>query len=791
MPMPLIGTPGIVTLDSHPLMVVKGSYVDTEAQRFGDKISVGDIRYADFSPYETAEAAARWDAGFGLRRYSDLLESQATQFQTPGQAHRYTLECTDVDTANGYAVLSGKRTLETVTGNTAPFFFMSEYTTADGVTHFIGISGDTNAGGVYERSATGVWTATAFNGTHITCAAIFGSILMIGFSDFAAAVWTNDLVASTTIRDNNGGGSALYAFALTVDKANAYMAGGDANTKSYQIMASVDGKTFTTGSIVQASPPGTPIVALAPGGGTATLFYTTKTGLWQLASTTPQMLVPFDWPHSTNGTGLGWWLGRGDDQQRGPDILHFVRDNDPYTYTPGPTGAAGTATNIAPWSDANFQPPNQTGVPSAWFGTARYLYYAYTNPATGNTFLVRRSLRTGGTTHYWSLINYSCQAIAMTDQTTGNQPILLVGIGNDVWTTTMPRSGAAPENDAACRFTSTGTMQLPQADMGFPDEEKVEYAIHVEADNLQEGIRQIEVQYALDSPEPANFTILGTAFTSPVTRILFDQPNPTDLHMHVRLVFTNADDTQTIRLNGLTMRRSINPLLYRWWEFDCFVPAGEGSYADDLQNPKTLRDTLWSARVAGIPVVFTDEQGDRFYTRIMKLEFKTVQVQVAGPPQEICHVTLLQAPQAHPFTTDFQFITLAAGGPWPLPVPLLFVGSPPYGLGSSTLIDSMTVTNSTSTVSYPLVTVLGPATYVQLTNGSLTWTWSGDLAYADSMTANFDPTKRKVVNSEGISYSSGVAAGSTWWGVSPGDNVLGLHLEGGAPRTQVIIDVAV
>ncbi len=777
MPMPQIGTPGIVTLDSHPLMIVKGSYVDTEGNRFGDKIAVGDLRYSDFSPYETAEGAGRWDAGFGLKRYSDLEDYAG--------AHRFTLECDDVDAANGYIIMSGRKVLETLPSNTAPLFFMSEFTDNTGFKWFIGLSSQIS--GLYTRDAAGDWHNVAVTwAAPPTCAAIFGNVLMIGFGSALVATWTSDLVTFTGIVDNSGA-TPLYAFAFTSDRASAYMAGGDASTKSYQIMASVDGKVFTDASITPASPPGTPIVAMAPGGSSAIVYYATNAGLWQLTTiaSTVQQLVPFDWPHSTNGTGLGWWLGRGDDQQRGPSILHFVRDNDPYVYTPGQTGSAGTAIDIAPWADANLQPPNQTGVPTAWFGTARFLYYAYTNPVTLNTYLVRRSFKTGGTTHYWDLGVHACQAIAMTDNTIGAQPQLIVGYGNDVVRTPIQRSGGTPQSDTECRYIDYGEMRLPQADMGFPDEPKIEFAIHVEADNLMENVRYIEVQYALND-DTAAFTILGTAFTSPVTKILFDQPNPTDLHMHVKLLFYNLEPTDTLRLNGLTLRRSINPLLYRWWEFDAWIPAGEGSYADDLQNPKTLRDALWAARVAGIPVVYTDEYGDRHYVRIMNLKFSTVQVQVNGPPQEVCHVVLLQSQSAHPFTTNFQFGVLTAGAAWPLPIPL-----PTVFLGGSTLIDSMTVTNNTSTTNYPMVTVLGPATYVQLTNGSLTWTWSGTLAYADSMTADFDPTKRTLVNSEGISYSSGVVAGSTWWGVSPGDNVLGLHLEGGAPRTIVTIDVAV
>lgn len=785
-PRSLIGNPSIVTLDGHPLMVVKGSYTDTEGQRFGDKISIGDIRYSDFSPYETAEGCARFDGGFGLLRYSDLLESQSTAFQRPGLAHTYTLECTDLDCSNGYGIMSGKRTAETLPANATPVFFMSEYTTANGVSHFIAVS----ASGIYERSLGGTWAATAWVPAFPpVCAAIFGNRLIIGYGATYPAQYSDDLSAVNSVTAD--GIIALYVFALTQDRSSVFMAGGPLATDSNKLRSSADGSQFANGSSVTVAPTGEPVVGIAPGGGVSTIFFATRAGLGQISTAgIVQALVPFDWPHATNGTGLGWWLGRGDDAQRGPAILHFVRDNDPYIFSPGQTGASGSATNIAPWADPNLQPPHQVGIPTAWFGTARYLYYAYSSPVTGNTYLVRRNFLTGSTLHYWDLGVHVCQAISMTDLF-NSQPLLFAGQGIGVVSTPLQRSGGSPLSDTACRYGALAIMLLPGSDMGFPDEYKVEFAVRVEADNLAPGIRFIEVEYALDGefPTPTTYTPLGVADSSPVSEIVFDNPNPVDRHMHLKLICTNTDETNTLILRGITMRRSINPTLYRWWEFDVILPAGEGTYADDLQNPKTLRDALWSSRIAGVPVIFRDEFGDSFYTRIMKLEFKTVQLGVSEAPQEIAHVTLLQASGTQLPLNVTTFLGLS-GQVWPLPIPIRnFVVSVP-----ATIDDTVTsLSNPHGSAVYPIWTVHGLAGQIVLTNqnSSYVWTWNGTLGSGDSLRINFDPTKKTVVDSMGSSQLSGVTLGSTWWGIDPGAVSVRVQVFGADTQTAISMSAAV
>lgn len=788
-----IGALDHVLLDGHPLMLIASAYNETEAQRFGDKISIGDIRYADFNPYESAEACGRFDGGFGLLRYSDLTDATL--------AHTYTEECDDVDTANGYAIMSGKRLTETITvPNAHPELwqymdpiFMSEFTTAAGVRKFIAICGYA----IFERDAFGTWTQLSTYGGGVgrmTCAGIFGSVLIIGFDWQTPAVWTENLTSFTQIVDNSA--NPLYVWAVTSDKGNAYI-GAATGAVGGQIWSSTGGKIYSTTDRIQVAGVTDYITGLAPGGGAATVFFATKNGIGMIDTAgTVRMVVPSDWPRGidnyeqsdytgspfsvVNGSGLGWWLGRGDNPQRGPAVLHFVRDGDPYTFAPGQTGQSGTAQNIAPWAHAQFQPPNQTGIPTAWFGTARYLYYAIRNPFTGDCFLVRQSQQSGATLHYWDLPGRS-RAIAQTDLF--GQPTLFVGCVGTPTTATivntpLPSSGSNPLADENCIFIDSGTMVLPRADMGFPDEPKIEYSVRVEADNLSSGVRYLTIDYALDG---GSFVRLGTADQSPVTEILFDAP-PSDHYMQVRANFHNLNEKQTMKVYGITLRRSINPTVYKWWEFDAWLPAGSGNYADDLQDAYQLRNSLWLARRNGTPVSYTDIHGDIYDVRIMNVAIKTVALEVGAPPQAVLHLTLLQAPPGGAPFTETLFSQLVAGTSWPLPIPLLGIG-----LGSSTLDQTLTITNNLSTTSYPRWTIRGPATYVRVSLGALTWTWIGTLAYADTLSLNFDPTKQTVLDSSGADRSSDVVAGSTYWGLAPGANSVSLHLEGGAAPTQVSI----
>ncbi len=767
---PQTGVQGTVRINTFPLMVQLGTYVETEAERFGEKISIGETSYMDFNPYENADSASRFNGGYGLQKYTDMDDSKA--------AHHWLKEAADFDGANGYGLMSGLKTTEALTGASDTPILLSEMTTIDTTRRFIAVAGT----GIFQRAAAGTWAVVAAGNplpAAATCAGIFGNILMIGYGAARTAQWTDDLV---TLRDLKLGTTPAYAFSFTSDKASAYMAGGTA-LGPYQgntVFSSLDGKIFLTlGTSV--CPPGQVVTGLAPGGGVAIIFYAWPSGVGMITTSgTAQTLVSFDWPDSQNGSGLGWVMGNPEDPQRGSLVLHFRRDNDPYIFQPGASGESGSAVNIAPWADPAIRPTSGVGVPTAWFGTARWLYYALRNPVDGTVRIVRRDLRSGATSHYWDLGATTCTAIGMTS-IFGSQPILLVGSGTNVVTTPLQRSGGSPLTDTACRYEDSAQFDLPDMDMGFPDEPKIEFSVRVEADNLTPSTRSIVIQYASDGDTV--FTPLGTADESPVTEILFEPP-PSDRRICLRGVCTNGDPTQTMIVNGITLRRSINPALYRVWEFDAFIPAGQGMQGDDLQIPKTLRNALWAARIAGIPVPFVDIQGDTYGARIMHLEFKNVAIALGSPPQEVVHVRLMQVASSIGTTSTLAFTIETSGAAWPLPILL-----PTVGLAGGDLSSTVTITNSLDHTVYPTWTLSGPVGYVSVQNvgEGYTWAWAGTVGQNDGWVANFNPTKKIVTGTDGTDRGSDVVPASVYWGLVPGPNTVTVTLAGGATGTSLQI----
>src|SRR4051794_35544178 len=111
-PRPQQGRPSTVEIidtsgNVIPLHVVDGSYQVQEAQRFGDKISTGDLSYGDFNPSEPAWVWTNFPAGYGLRRYADMPKSRNVD------AYVYIKESLNVDCRHDIATLAPLIVLET------------------------------------------------------------------------------------------------------------------------------------------------------------------------------------------------------------------------------------------------------------------------------------------------------------------------------------------------------------------------------------------------------------------------------------------------------------------------------------------------------------------------------------------------------------------------------------------------------------------------------------------------------------------------------------------------------
>jgi hypothetical protein len=763
--------------NTYPLQVVEGSWQVQEAQRFGDKIAVGPISYQDFNPYESATVSARFHGGYGLRRYSDWTGQD--------DAYTHVLESSNVDTSHDIAILSPVRHAETLPGSTAPVIWLGEV--AGVLTAVCAFTGRC----IYQRIA-GVWVRAAGStaGTPLQGAVgYFNNTLILGYGGGAIAQYTTDAGASfSNLVDDSA--NNLYAYAVTVDHAAAYIAGGAVNDLGTafhgqaQAISSSDGHTFQRASIVKCGDPNTAITALAPGGGIATLYIGKSTELGQVnKSNVYDVLIPFETRLGRNCVGMRWWLSRGADEQRGPAVLVVPRDGQVWLYAPSNQNT-GQAQNMTPWANPDIRPPNARGDTWAVLGTSRWLYSAITNPTTGNTYILKRDARTGATSIYLDIGVAGCQAFYYST-TVDTNPVLMYGAGVGVSWVKLPRSGEWPLDDANADYAAVGTLDLPEIDLGFVGEPKIEFSVQVVADGLS-TTQQVQIQYALDG---GSYSILGTAQVSPVTDILFPDPRPAARVLGLRATLTTTDSTKTPQVRAIVVRQSLNAKLYRLWVFQARTPAGAQSLGDDLINPYTFQKALWALRTAGVPVIFVDRWGDRYQVRLLELGEQESYREPDRVPETVMGLKLLEVAGVAAALTSEVFALGAWANFW---FPMGFPGN---NLGPSVLSGSTSVANTSGATTYPSWTVKGPGKWLTLQNVVTPYggapqpvqifVLNHELVAGETVSINFDPSRHTVVNQDGVDLSGGVSG--TYWGLGTGGNAVTIQMSGATTASQITL----
>jgi hypothetical protein len=796
----LIDTSG----NTWPLQVVEGSYQVQEAQRFGDKISAGTLSYQDFNPYESATVSARFRQGYGLRRYSDWTGE--------GDPYGVILESSNVDTRHDIAILSDQLVTETLPNSTAPVVWFGEVVIAS-LTTFVAVCGFAGRC-VYTRNLDKTWTQAAGS----TAAApvqgavgVFNGALVLGYgSTSTPAQYTLDGGASfTTVVDDLGG--SLYIYAYTADRAAAYAAAGTAGDASRsQVMAATDGHTFQRASIVRCGNPDWPITGLAPGGGLVALYVAKYNELGEIDNgDVYRVLMPFESYVDRNGRGMRWWFAQGRSagptatgaappfgqaasptgatDADGPAVLLVPRDRQLWIYAPS-SQTAGRAQNITPWANPDIRPPNVRGETRAVMGTARWLYSIITNGTTGHSWVLVRDARSGATSVYLDLGVVTAQALGWTmlkGNIQGGNPELFVGVGNNLGRVTLPLDSEWPLDDANCPRALMGTLDLPEIDLGFPSESKIELSVQIVADGLS-AAQQIQVQYSLDS---GAYTVLGVAQTSPLTEILFLNPRPAARWLALRLIFSTTDRAQTPQLRAVVLRASLNAKLYRQWVFQARAPAGAGALSDDPTDPYQLIATLWAIRRAGIPVVFRDRYQDRYQVRLMELGEQEVRREPDGAIETVLGLKLLEVAGDAAATQTSTFALGAWASTW---FPLTFPWST---LGPSLLQGSTILQNASAASQYPVWAFRGPAERVRVTNvntppggspgAALTWELDREILAGETVTVDFNPTRHTVLDQDGQDLSAFVAIGSTFWPLGVGSNNVGYLMDGATPASRI------
>ena len=756
-PLPLRGKEGDITLHGIPLMLEMGTYVRGEAKPFGEKVSTGSLKYSDLTPNRSTHAQATFTGGYGLRRYSDHPDANlaATMY----------LEGEGVDCGEDGLVVNGplvsEETLPWDGADTqgSPVWF-GEFTPTGGSATWLCVAGSA----IFSRDTNGDWTrelalpAVAKR----DAVGVFGADLIIGYGATRTAQYTANLTSLSNVVDT-AGPTALYVFALTADRAAAYIAGGTAATDVNEVMSSAVGGTAYASSVVCGSTASS-ITALAPGGGLVILYVGKETELGMINSSgTYQVLKPFDSRLSTNCQSMRWYLSAGHEAQRGPVVLFFPRDRALWTYQPQ-SDQTGVVQNVSPWAMPGSRPPNVRGLPTAIQGTARWLYYAIQNSA-GTVWLNKTDSRTGRA-HTWAKLGASktCNAMGVTTLLSTN-PLLIVGYGSHVASIILPLDGDSPVDDTACRFNSSATLDLPDIDMNFPTEDKIAFGVTVVADDLSDGIREIDVYVRYDG---GSNVLLGTVVDSPSTRIEFSEFSAVK-RLGLRLVLRTTTSTICAKLRGYSVDLSINPRVYNTWAFQARLPGGTNTMlGDDLQNPYTILGSLWAARRTGTPIEFVDRYNDVYSVRITDIVEREIVREPSMTPETILELGLLEFS-----TTAAAEVTYAATVGTAAFFPIF-----PFHMYASTLDTSDTITNPGTSIIYPQWVVTGPGGQVILTNSTTgeTFTLAYELLPGQSITIDTDPTRQTVIDQDSASQVASVVSGSTYWGLAAGANSIRVQL---------------
>lgn len=757
-------------------MLVPGSWKVEEPPRFAEKLSVGALKYQDFNPFESAQSSSYLTGGYGLRRYSDLdtTSNQYSQMTAVSQAVSMYSEAHNVDARFGPITLSALQSVETLPGSTSPPVWSGEFTPSGGSRTWVIVTQNK----VYTRAGGGVWSDTGIVLPAVAvrgAVGVFGGRLLIGFGAAHTAIYTTDLSTTSNVVNDAGAPAPLYAFAYTSDQAAAFIAGGTASTDVHKVMASPDGSTFQVASITVCGGSNSKITALSPGGGLGLLFVGKETELGTIDSSAAiyRILVPFDSSLDSNCTGMRWWMGSGDNEQRGPLILVFPRDRSIWAYEPS-SQTAGRAQNVSPWAQPQLRPPTVRGKITALQGTARWLYFAITNSA-GESWLAARDAETGA--NHGALLDLgvgaSTQMLGITSLF--GSPMLFAGVGNNVISVVLPLDGEVPFDDPNCTFVGSGTIDLPDMDLGFPDEDKVLLHMRVTADGLQAGAQYIKVYVNYDG---GPWTPLGIAETSPFVEISFD-PDIVAKRVGVRLKLITTSPALTPKLLGVSLRVSINTRLYRQWSFSAIMPPGTSpSLSDMLSSPYADIRTLWDTREAGVPVIFIDRWNDIWKVRIRQIAEREVYREVDHVPESAIDVQLLQVAAGQDVSASF----VAPTGSVPF-FPLSFPWTPLY---SSVMNSSQTVLIQVGGgMPYPRWVITGPGLRPVLT-GPLgeVFTLDYELAAGEIVTINMAPTRKTVISSSVGDISDRVVVNSLFWQLQNGSNTVTIAMGRTSAVTQ-------
>lgn len=646
------GTSGRVSLGGWALDVVPGTWRVEPAPQFGERISIGELTHDDMDPNTDSHIVTSLTGGYGLRRYSDLTDRQRAQTM---------YDDTDfVDNRYGRTFLAqvlSSDTVESSVGTGRPLTWLADIpwgTSSALIT--VGIFGER----LYKRNSNGTWTQ---QGSDVfvsspTCAAFFNNRIIVGYGSGRKASALDSALSLSDVENDSG--TDLFVWAITSDNAQCYIAGGTSSSADfYKVMASTTHTSFQASSVTPCGSPDEEITDLAPGGGVA-IVYVGKDGRLGAIGNDGifHTLVPFDTrtqPLSLGGIGrncehMTWWLGRVGEEQRGPMILAFPKEDGLWVFEPsGGDPITGRAQDVSPWAVEGIRPKSARGRIIGIQGTARWLYYTIKSVNTSNAglWLLAMDARTGAHHTIGNIqpgeIGIGSGRLFIASASDGVPRLFFdAGTANTdlvIDHVRIPADGGSPLETSVARYSSTGTLTYSDMDLGFPDEDKVLFSVRLSTENVAAG-KTILIEYALDGA--TSWTTLGTMSSGSYQEFAFPSTT-TCKRVKIRVSLSTDNSEITPVILSLTLKASLNLKTYKQFTFTARFPAGELQLpTDGVPTQKLAVDTYWDAKRDGIPIQFLDRWGEEYKVRIIGMRESEPPESGREYPQTMLDLVLLE-----------------------------------------------------------------------------------------------------------------------------------------------------
>lgn len=435
--------------------------------------------------------------------------------------------------------------------------------------------------------------------------------------------------------------------------------------------------------------------------------------------------------------------------------------------------------SVGPARDSLSENPVR-GTITALAGDDRWLYAALYNN-TDTYILAGREAQSGEETLgrlIWhplaKLAGVKCEALYISGL--WDNPRLFIGAGPNLAYIILPRWTDNPLSDSNCRFARSGRIYYSAHDSHVPATFKLYKSLEVEVEGADSD-NYVDVYYRVDG---ADWAFAGRADREGVTTLELDPYGVAGKTLEVRINFTLADNTRSLRLRRVVARGAERPQLIDVITavIRCADRLALNNGAHDSRTGAEILRELWALPGLNQSVTLVDTIGSERQVLVQSPIDERETAQQAGQSREVLatvRMSLFSTQEtASPWTT-VRFNIAVPDAEMDIPLAI------PWNVGGTALSAYQTVNYPGTAPSYPKIKVTGPITNFILTNettGEKLDLTGATIAAGDYYIIDMHRSVKICVDSSGVDRSGELSVDSdlATFRLTPGANLF--HLLG-------------